>query len=162
MARPIRYCSVDDCDRRCFGHGWCQKHYLRWRRHGDPCGGTDYGSFEHHQARAASYRRWLQTEDGVAFRSRMSKRNKGSGHPQWKGDSVTYAAGHYRVRAARGVPTVCVTCGEKAAYLEWANLSGRYHDPMDYQSMCKPCHELFDQKKRDPVSGRFLSKMVTA
>lgn len=34
--RPIRYCSVEGCERRNFGHGFCQMHYARWRRHGDP------------------------------------------------------------------------------------------------------------------------------
>ena len=32
-------CSVDGCDRSHFGHGFCNAHYGRWRRHGDPLGG---------------------------------------------------------------------------------------------------------------------------
>lgn len=36
MSCPIRFCTVAGCDRRRFGHGFCQKHYLRWARHGDP------------------------------------------------------------------------------------------------------------------------------
>lgn len=31
-----RICSIDDCERRHFGRGWCQLHYQRWRTHGDP------------------------------------------------------------------------------------------------------------------------------
>ena len=31
-----RICSVDDCDTAHFGKGFCQKHYKRWRKHGDP------------------------------------------------------------------------------------------------------------------------------
>lgn len=31
-----RICSIDDCGKPCFGHGWCQAHYTRWRKHGDP------------------------------------------------------------------------------------------------------------------------------
>lgn len=31
-----RTCTIDGCVRLCFGHGYCNKHYQRWRRHGDP------------------------------------------------------------------------------------------------------------------------------
>ncbi len=36
---PIRnspICSIDDCTRLFYGRGWCQLHWSRWRRHGDP------------------------------------------------------------------------------------------------------------------------------
>lgn len=29
-------CSVDDCDKGARKRGWCEYHYLNWRRHGDP------------------------------------------------------------------------------------------------------------------------------
>ena len=29
-------CVIDGCDARHFGHGLCEKHHARWRRHGDP------------------------------------------------------------------------------------------------------------------------------
>ena len=29
-------CSVPDCDRGAYARGWCNKHYQRWRTHGDP------------------------------------------------------------------------------------------------------------------------------
>jgi hypothetical protein len=31
-----RTCSVEGCDRRHFGHGFCQLHYQRWISNGDP------------------------------------------------------------------------------------------------------------------------------
>lgn len=31
-----RICSIDDCERRHYAHGWCQSHYGRWYRNGDP------------------------------------------------------------------------------------------------------------------------------
>lgn len=29
-------CSIDGCTGRVLGRGWCQKHYSRWWRHGEP------------------------------------------------------------------------------------------------------------------------------
>lgn len=31
-----RTCSIDGCESPVLAHGWCNRHYLRWRRHGDP------------------------------------------------------------------------------------------------------------------------------
>lgn len=31
-----RTCSVDGCDSPHYGHGWCNKHWARWRTYGDP------------------------------------------------------------------------------------------------------------------------------
>lgn len=32
-------CVIDGCGSAPFGHGWCNAHYKRWQRHGDPLGG---------------------------------------------------------------------------------------------------------------------------
>lgn len=51
-----RTCSVDDCDKRAVCKGWCDRHYRRWRKHGDPLlGGVP----------------WLPTEE--RFWSRVDK-----------------------------------------------------------------------------------------
>ena len=31
-----RFCSIVDCDSEHYARGWCEKHYARWRKHGDP------------------------------------------------------------------------------------------------------------------------------
>lgn len=36
-ARPP--CDLADCSRQQFAHGWCNPHYQRWKRYGDPTGG---------------------------------------------------------------------------------------------------------------------------
>jgi len=32
----LRVCQIDGCDGKHVARGWCQTHYDRWRRHGDP------------------------------------------------------------------------------------------------------------------------------
>lgn len=32
----MRICDLENCDIRHYAKGWCEKHYLRWRKWGDP------------------------------------------------------------------------------------------------------------------------------
>lgn len=32
----MKTCSIENCERKVYSRGWCQKHYCRWRAHGDP------------------------------------------------------------------------------------------------------------------------------
>lgn len=78
------------------------------------------------------------------------KRNQfGSNNHSWKGVNATYAAFHHRVENKRGKPHYCSVCGtmERKRY-EWANLTGRYDDILDYARMCVSCHRLYDKKRR--------------
>lgn len=57
-------CKVDDCDGKVFGHGWCQKHYHRWLKYGDPAKvniirGNDTARFWGHVDKSGSC--WLWT-----------------------------------------------------------------------------------------------------
>lgn len=36
LTRARHVCSVAECGGKVHGHGWCQKHYTRWRTTGDP------------------------------------------------------------------------------------------------------------------------------
>ena len=40
MRNQITTCSIDDCNKPAWYHGWCNAHYLRWRRYGDPLLGS--------------------------------------------------------------------------------------------------------------------------
>lgn len=39
MAKPKSICSVSDCGKVHYGRGFCQSHWERWRKHGDPKSG---------------------------------------------------------------------------------------------------------------------------
>ena len=39
MTKPKRACSVEGCGRAVKAYGWCEAHYRRNRKHGDPLGG---------------------------------------------------------------------------------------------------------------------------
>lgn len=66
----------------------------------------------------------------------------GSKNHMWKGDKISYKSAHARVASHRGKPSRCDKCGitdPKKKY-EWANKTGHYHDPMDYDRLCRSCH----------------------
>ena len=74
----------------------------------------------------------------------------GKNSGQWKGDKAKYSALHMRIRIKRGNPSFCEVCKttDKSKKYEWANLTGKYEDVMDYKRMCVPCHSKYDNKRR--------------
>lgn len=36
-------CSIPDCEKKPYGRGWCQMHWSRWRRHGNPHAPSNQG-----------------------------------------------------------------------------------------------------------------------
>lgn len=32
----MNYCIIDDCNKTRYGHGWCNMHWWRWKKYGDP------------------------------------------------------------------------------------------------------------------------------
>lgn len=53
-------CKVDECNDAVLRHGFCNKHLLRWRRHGDPLGGGRFRAKETKKRRdnMAEYKCW--------------------------------------------------------------------------------------------------------
>lgn len=94
-----------------------------------------------------------------------------------KGDVVSYAGAHTRVRRKLGPAKnrLCVDCGQRAA--EWSynhqdpnEITGPCRtggmmlvystDPDHYEARCKPCHRLFDvpvERNRD--TGHYRAKL---
>lgn len=70
---------------------------------------------------------------------------RGSAHFNFKGEAAGYKAMHLRVSRLRGRAIYCVNDPTHiSSRYEWANLSGKYGDPSDYISLCKPCHVNLD------------------
>lgn len=81
---------------------------------------------------------------GHQVRSRMIK---GSKHWNYKGDKAGYKAFHLRVNNIRGKAIICENC-RSDYFVEWANLTGKYQDPMDYRALCRRCHNQFDNPNK--------------
>jgi hypothetical protein len=154
-----RTCSIASCDGPHVARGWCEKHYSRWKRHGDtatvlvsriPKGAVCSvdGCTTPVLARgwcAKHYQRWLKHGDPLKGPDQWAENN-----PTWLGDEAGYQAFHGRVHRRRGMPSRCERCGteDPTKRYEWANLTGHYEDPDDYERMCKHCHQLYDAKRR--------------
>ncbi len=167
-----RTCTIEGCERRHKAHGWCEAHYARWKRLGDP-GPVDVlprrprrrecvieGCESKREARGwceLHYKRWKAHGDpNTILSTRRHFLPTGDQHPNWRGDAVGYVAAHQRVRAKHGAASTRVCgCGEPAA--EWAYDHGdpneqrddrgcRYStNPGHYHPMCIPCHRQLDR-----------------
>ena len=50
-----RICSIHTCDKPAFARGWCEKHYYRWLRRGDPLAETPKERIRSELDRAIQY-----------------------------------------------------------------------------------------------------------
>lgn len=139
MPPPVRTCSIEDCRNRHFGRGWCEKHYNRWRKTGDPA----------------------RTATGRVYANRAPSRQPAASRPRVADSLLSYKGSHKRVRSARGraAEHACVACAEPAT--EWAyshadtqgELTEVSHifsktpraiayspDPQFCEPMCHSCH----------------------
>lgn len=68
-------------------------------------------------------------------------------NPNWKGKDVGYYAAHDRMERLAGNPLRCDNCpksGGNTQGYQWANLTGKFHDPSDYLRLCSSCHKIMD------------------
>ena len=83
---------------------------------------------------------------------------KDSGHPGWKGDSVTKDALHIWLHRKIKKPELCQKCYEVPPY-DLANISQKYkRDLSDWEWLCRKCHMNDDGRinKRD-ARGRYYA-----
>lgn len=81
--------------------------------------------------------------------NKAAKRNQsGPNNDNWKGPSATLASKHKRLYRAFGQPSKCDVCGteDPLKSYDWANLTGDYDNPKDFQRMCRSCHWKYDEK----------------
>lgn len=85
----------------------------------------------------------------IPRRKAMKRSQGGASNSAWKGNAAGYKAMHARVERARGKPKRCEVCGTTrgGVVYDWANLSGDYNNPQDYQRMCRFCHRKYDHAR---------------
>lgn len=136
-------CSIEGCGRPHIARGWCNNHWKRWRRHGDPlgmfvpqttcsvegCGNVgkiSLGMCNKHVIRWRKYGDVNHVEPRNTWGS--GRRNMipppprpfGADNPSWKGDGVGYLGAHRRTVRSRGkaAEQQCSHCDQPAS--EWA------------------------------------------
>jgi len=90
----------------------------------------------------------IMRRHGLKARKAAKRDQWGSRNHSWKGLHASYQAFHMRVERRRGKPRYCEVCGttDPNKHYDWANLTGRYHDPNDYARMCRSCHWRYDRR----------------
>jgi len=80
------------------------------------------------------------------LRALATKRRIYSARSSERGDDFIYNVGHKIVRELRGRPKWCEICcsTDPTTRYEWANLTRKYEDPVDYMRLCKSCHQRLD------------------
>lgn len=129
---PGSECTIDGCHASHAALGYCQMHYTRYQRHGDP------------------------------MVTKTPTLKYGEANSQWAGADVGYQGMHIRIRKALGRASnyQCTACEAQAE--EWAydhtdpqaksDRGGTYStDLSHYQPMCIRCHRVLD---RNPISMR--------
>lgn len=153
----MEQCALLECDTPRHKREWCNKHYLRWYKHGDP-------RFEPTRHSVCIVDGCDQvpksTGKGLCEKHRARVRTHGDPHkvirPTRRLD-ITYNSAHRRVHKDLGSAKAhrCVDCGEQAQ--QWAY---NHQDPNQliapegwpyspnpafYEPRCAPCHVSLDR-----------------
>lgn len=85
-------------------------------------------------------------------------RLRGSKHPNWKGEAISYSGIHNWIKSQLGKADKCESenCDGTSKIFQWSNISGLYkRDLLDWQKLCIKCHHKFDQiAKRSWITRR--------
>lgn len=146
-----RGCSVASCSGTHYGHGYCRRHWARWRRHGAPLGVVRSrrscsvaGCERAHHGRGYCRSHWARWRRHGDARAAVPVNAPGG--------AESYASVRYRLRQSFGPATArcCATCDERAAVWAYdgtdtAALVDVRHGPYSldldrYRSLCRSCH----------------------
>ncbi len=151
----VRTCSVEGCENTRVAWGWCDKHYRRWKRYGDPLGVAVRST------RTCSIEGCDNPHEARGWCSKHYQRWQVHGDPEMSlVDLNSYGAVHARIRRLRGPARAhrCYYCGDPAA--EWSydhadaeELIGlnegryiRYSTDLErYVPACRTCHRRIDR-----------------
>lgn len=92
-------CLVGDCEDRAYGHGYCQPHWAKWKRTGNPLGGPDKQPSK-------------CCEDGC-MRAVKSRMMCGMHYDQWRRSDARAATAESRAAREEGRQKTCAKCGTK-------------------------------------------------
>lgn len=161
-------CVVLECETPDVGpHGYCGKHWIAWKRYGDPDVRKRFRTFctiegcdapTHGRGLcSAHWARRKRTGDALGSNPRIQT---GDANPGWLGNDVSYAGAHARVRRMHGVARLhkCVDCGGGAEHWSYNHkdpdaIMGTLADGSSapfslkiecYEPRCPSCHKRFD------------------
>ena len=120
-------CKISACGRNIEVAGFCQKHYVRFKKCSD-------------MIITADDTHWTHGASGPLNPMYGKHPNLGEKNGQWKGDKVSYRTLHHWVRRHLSPIDLCPNCNVKPPY-DIANISGKYlRDLKDWQWLCRSCH----------------------
>jgi hypothetical protein len=82
----MKSCSIENCENKYAGKGFCQKHYQKNKRYGDPLAGKTYSQNKAGSEEYISENSEIDINDCWIWKK--YKNNKGYGHPKFKGESI--------------------------------------------------------------------------
>lgn len=180
-------CKIEGCDKPRAGRGWCDMHWKRWKKHGDPLVTSPRGGHnrkgpcsipgcdrKYHSRGYCSYHRYRDEKYGDPLHA-----GPGKSLGRRRVEVPSYAGIHKRIFYDRGRASqyLCVGCGSQAE--EWSYNGGCPNeytekvrgvvmaystDQNRYSPRCKKCHRLMDlstDRERDG-KGRFTSTPTSA
>ncbi len=155
LGADVDQCAVVGCNAQRVKREWCNKHYLRWWKHGDPAHAPQ--TFTRCQIDGCDSRPRSTTASMCEMHYYRSRRHGDPGMvtDRRKGDAG-YRAAHGRITRARGRASErqCIDCHARAHHWsyrhddpdELTSPNGQPYslDPEHYDPRCVPCHATFD------------------